>query len=209
MSKPLMCEMLEYGYVTKDKKNTAVGVGYSYASDETVSKRIRDGMRSHGLYVESCEIVSLSTSRVSLGDAMVTQAVIHVRFMFSDGETAYGPYDGAGMAMDKGDKAVFKALTGARKYAIAQSVLLSWGDDPEGDASIDKLAEAASSPAPAKPLSDASAKVLKAAEKVSSQGLEAVKSVWQMASKEVQIELKEHPEWTLVKVKAENAEKPD
>jgi hypothetical protein len=39
----------------------------------------------------------------------------------------------AGEGADPGDKAPYKAMTGALKYALLQSFLLSTGDDPEDD----------------------------------------------------------------------------
>jgi hypothetical protein len=39
----------------------------------------------------------------------------------------------AGQGLDTGDKAPYKAMTGALKYALLQSFLLSTGDDPEDD----------------------------------------------------------------------------
>ena len=37
----------------------------------------------------------------------------------------------AGQGLDAGDKAPYKAMTGALKYALLQSFLLATGDDPE------------------------------------------------------------------------------
>ena len=42
----------------------------------------------------------------------------------------------AGQGLDAGDKAPYKAMTGALKYALLQSFLLATGDDPEDDAVI-------------------------------------------------------------------------
>jgi hypothetical protein len=39
----------------------------------------------------------------------------------------------AGEGLDPGDKAPYKAMTGALKYALLQSFLLATGDDPEED----------------------------------------------------------------------------
>ena len=47
----------------------------------------------------------------------------------------------AGQGLDSGDKAPYKAMTGALKYALLQSFLLATGDDPEDE-------RAARSPAP-------------------------------------------------------------
>ena len=39
----------------------------------------------------------------------------------------------AGQGIDAGDKAPYKAMTGALKYALLQSFLLATGDDPEDE----------------------------------------------------------------------------
>src|ERR1700738_5163472 len=39
----------------------------------------------------------------------------------------------AGEGLDTGDKAPYKAMTGALKYALLQSFLLATGDDPEDE----------------------------------------------------------------------------
>jgi hypothetical protein len=39
----------------------------------------------------------------------------------------------AGQGLDAGDKAPYKAMTGALKYALLQSFLLATGDDPEDE----------------------------------------------------------------------------
>jgi hypothetical protein len=199
-SKPIhpMVGLLDAGYVQKDKKNTFHG--YAYASDEAVSKKVRDAMREHNLYVKSFEIVKLDTTQIKINDKTVQYAVMHARFMFADDDgNEYGPYDGAGSAADKGDKAVMRCMTAARKYAISQAALISWGDDPEANKEIDELSETE----PEKTFSDAARKILGAAERAATEGLEAVKAVWNMADKAIKEEIKGTPEWTNIKKKAE------
>lgn len=198
-----MVGMLDAGYVQKDKVNKFHK--YAYASDEAVSKKFRDSMRDNGIYVASSEIVKCELNEKQLGDATVQSAFVHIRFVFSDGTSTYGPYEGCGGAMDKGDKAVMKAMTAARKYAISQAALVSWGDDPEGDASIDELANKVQPPP--KELSDAAKKILVAAQAAASEGLDGVKAVWKMASKEVKNELSGTKQWDDVKALAESHEK--
>lgn len=136
-----MNNLLLAGYVQKDKSNSFHR--YKYASDEAVTAKIRHAMHTSGLYVSSAEIVRLDTGTVTTKDGDVMQAaVIQFRFMFCDEVgNQYGPYEGAGSALDKGDKAVMKAMTAARKYALSQAALVSWGDDPEADATVDAAVE--------------------------------------------------------------------
>ena len=46
----------------------------------------------------------------------------------------------AGEGADPGDKAPYKALTGALKYALLQSFLLATGDDPEDERADSRVA---------------------------------------------------------------------
>ena len=56
----------------------------------------------------------------------------HYWFICKDsGEMIDGTYHGAGE--DKGDKAIYKAITGALKYILTTSFLIPTGDDPENE----------------------------------------------------------------------------
>src|SRR5215469_13711312 len=46
----------------------------------------------------------------------------------------------AGEGADPGDKAPYKAMTGALKYALLQSFLLATGDDPEDERADSRMA---------------------------------------------------------------------
>lgn len=47
-----------------------------------------------------------------------------------------------GTGADTGDKGVFKAQTGAEKYLLLKSLLISTGDDPEADEKVDTMTAA-------------------------------------------------------------------
>jgi hypothetical protein len=65
---------------------------------------------------------------------------VDVQFTWIDGDTgermdaAVFPGHGA----DTGDKGIYKALTGAEKYFLMKTFLVSTGDDPEADEKVDK-----------------------------------------------------------------------
>src|SRR4029077_15026588 len=59
-------------------------------------------------------------------------ARVIMSYSFEDGQTAEAiTVKVAGEGLDSGDKAPYKAMTGALKYALLQSFLLATGDDPE------------------------------------------------------------------------------
>lgn len=119
------------GYVQKDATNG--GQGYTYASAEAVLSKVREAANEHAIMTQSN--VSLVHMSVEEG---VTIAAVHMTLVFSDGSGAKVVFQGLGQGKDKGDKAVMKANTAALKYALASGLLISWGDDPEADASTDK-----------------------------------------------------------------------
>lgn len=61
--------------------------------------------------------------------------LLRMTMTFHDGETGESlslPWMGAGE--DSGDKSIYKAMTGAIKYALMKTFLIPTGDDPEADA---------------------------------------------------------------------------
>lgn len=76
----------------------------------------------------------------------ITAVVVRTRFVWWNAEaqqletTEWQFW--AGYGDDAGDKGIYKALTGAVKYALMKQFLVSTGDDPEGDTSTDERAAA-------------------------------------------------------------------
>ena len=78
-------------------------------------------------------------------NTLLSLTVIRIKFQFIDGTTgertdmqeivSYGD--------DPGDKGIYKALTGAVKYALMKTFLIATGDDPEADKSTDRRSAAA------------------------------------------------------------------
>lgn len=156
----------EIGYVQKGGTNKAQS--YKYASAEQVLKKANEALFSRGVSVSSsAEIVYFNvekyerTNDYGTKTLFRTDAAVHLSLTFHlGGETR--TVEGVGSATDTGDKAVFKANTGALKYVLANAFLISWGDDPEADESVDKEAAPPKKPA-AKKRAPAKAKKAKAA----------------------------------------------
>jgi hypothetical protein len=138
--------MAEVGYVQKDATNT--GQGYRYASAAAVLGKVNEALSSRGVAVEThAELAHLSQAPGAKGGTNTT-AVVKLCLDFTDGEERIH-VEGLGSGMDYGDKAVMKANTAALKYAVANAFLISWGDDPEADATTDKEAARALPKSPA------------------------------------------------------------
>lgn len=65
---------------------------------------------------------------------------VRLRWTVTDGvQELHGDMDGYGM--DAGDKGIYKAITGAKKYVLTTLFLIDTGDDPEADTKTDEMAE--------------------------------------------------------------------
>jgi hypothetical protein len=72
--------------------------------------------------------------------------LLTLRFTWTltDGETGETlSFQSIGTGADSGDKAAYKAATGALKYALLTGFLIPTGDDPESDIATDKVSSAA------------------------------------------------------------------
>lgn len=124
----------ECGYVAKASKNDYHG--YKYASAEDVLKKVNEALTKRNIAVGSeANVVHITDDGKN--------AVVKLTLGFYDGDDPEGRplvVEGLGQGADKGDKAVMKANTAALKYAYANALTISWGDDPEADTGTDKAA---------------------------------------------------------------------
>ena len=125
--------MAEVGYVKKDATNDFHH--YRYASAEAVLKKVNAALSARGIAVAT-QAELLQYEQFGKG----VHAVVRLSLSFTDGDEQL-TVQGLGEGSDTGDKAVMKADTAALKYALANAFMISWGDDPEADASTDKRAE--------------------------------------------------------------------
>lgn len=117
------------GGVEKKGRNQAQGYDYVRAAD--VAKAIRHELHSRGVMViqdeESAEWSEFTTMK---GHAM-RECKLRVAFILSDGTESLTVH-AFGVAMDSGDKAIYKAKTGALKYFLRGLGLIpDEADDPE------------------------------------------------------------------------------
>ena len=117
-------------YVQKRGHNPRFNYNYVTAAD--IAGAVGDILAELGVVlVPQLESISHEAVRPSGGG---TEHVTHVvmSYSFVDVDTAEEiTVKTAGEGLDSGDKAPYKAMTGALKYALLQSFLLATGDDPE------------------------------------------------------------------------------
>ena len=114
------------GYVQKDGKNEFHG--YKYASEANLIAALRPALIDAGL------VLIPSVTSVTQDEYGNTHVMMNFTLMDDEGYTF--TFSGAGSGNDRnkngvGDKGIYKAITGATKYALMKTFLLETGDDPE------------------------------------------------------------------------------
>ncbi|MGO9603834.1 MAG: ERF family protein [Candidatus Binataceae bacterium] len=119
------------GYIQKRGHNERFN--YSYVTAADIAGAIGDLLSELGVVViPKLEEISYE-SAAGRGEAIRLARVV-MAYTFADvdsGEEIIAKV--AGQGLDPGDKAPYKAMTGALKYALLQSFLLATGDDPEDE----------------------------------------------------------------------------
>jgi len=135
-----------YGEIANLKADSEVkykSIRYSYLSDAKLTKELHNSFAKHGLimYPERVDIIRDEGIPKSVGRSIA----IKVIFKLVDTETGEQlPIEVIGEGIDSGDKGYYKAMTGARKYALRLAFLLSTSDDPDmisSDELSDKLSD--------------------------------------------------------------------
>jgi hypothetical protein len=121
--------MKEVGYVQKQKKGT---LKYSYAGEAALIAALRPAMINHNITMQSTyPTVEFGAFTTNKGYVM-NSARVHGEFTFTHAPTETNIVVRAiGEGMDTGDKAIYKAMTGAFKYALRQTFVIETGDDPD------------------------------------------------------------------------------
>lgn len=133
-------------YLQKDKKN--LHDGYSYLSEEKIKEHFQDMFAKEKLLFlpVSTEITKSVDTTTSTGKPT---HLTEVRFNYQIVDIETGAFisgSSSGQGEDRADKGVYKAITGALKYALTTTFLLPAGNDPEEDTQQEKAP--AAKPAP-------------------------------------------------------------
>ncbi|NTX57951.1 ERF family protein [Myxococcus sp. CA039A] len=120
------------GHVPKSGRNTFHN--YDYATEADIVAAVRKGLSDRSLMlIPSVEKTEWSVVERAKGgkDRLCT---LTVRYTLHDGDSGETlAFDVVGEGQDAGDKATYKAITGATKYALLKLFLIPTGDDPEQD----------------------------------------------------------------------------
>lgn len=124
LHKAILCVMKEIGYVQKEGKVEFGKTKYNYAGEADLIRAIRPIMIENNLdmYPSGISDINIVGSKVV---AKYEFTMVHVE----SGESMV--ICALGEGMDSGDKASYKAATGALKYALRQTFIIETGDDPD------------------------------------------------------------------------------
>jgi hypothetical protein len=110
---------------------------YDYAQASDVAGQIGTALAEHNIIIARRNLEVMRTShtvrrRDGEGEESIVEIKLEYGFLDADSDQElWQPAWGEGR--DTGDKAVYKAFTGAFKYLLIQAFCLATGDDPEAD----------------------------------------------------------------------------
>jgi hypothetical protein len=118
----------DIGVVPKAKRNPHFG--YNYISEGQMNAVIGPKLAERGiLFTTSVETMDVKYGEPKAG-VFVSVTTLHT---FRDAETGEElSVKGAGVGWDTGDKGVYKAITGATKYALMKNFMVTDEQEPEG-----------------------------------------------------------------------------
>lgn len=123
-----------------EKKGTNEKQRYKYVKAADIAKAIRHELfsRGIGLYPDEVEFKQIGTVKtLSGGELREFQLIVDYTLAYEDEWKVVRAF---GIAMDSGDKAIWKAKTGALKYFLRTiGMIPDEKDDPEADEEVDAL----------------------------------------------------------------------
>jgi len=138
----LLQVMGDVGYVQKQGKMVFGATKYNYAGESDLIAALRPSLIKAGItfYCLSSKGINCDDVVTEKYDKYQKQTVVQLNhrhcaeyvFRFTHAES--GTYIDAcaiGDGLDAGDKAAYKAATGALKYALRQTFIIETGDDPD------------------------------------------------------------------------------
>lgn len=127
--------LAEVGTIERSARNDFHN--YKYSTLDDYVSAIRVPMRENGLVaissVANLDMISSGgeTGQPARKPSRRATVRMYLRMVHTSGQWVQIVIAGEGVDSGDGDKAVFKAVTGARKYGLACMLNLSTGDDPE------------------------------------------------------------------------------
>jgi len=115
---------------------------YKYVKAADVAWAVRKALSERNIYLVS-DMVHIRNYEIPAKEGVMQAVDVTMEFSFFDGDdpkTTPLVFHAYGTGTDKGDKAVYKAMTGALKYGLRHAFLIPDESDPEADESTDRNA---------------------------------------------------------------------
>ena len=144
-----------------DKRGTNEFQKYKYVKAADVAWMVRKALSQRNVYLVP-DVIEVRNYEIPAREGVLQAVDVRMQFSFFDGDAPEVPpvvLHSCGTGTDKGDKAIYKAMTGALKYGLRHAFLIPDESDPEADAETDKATAAAKA--------IGNAKIAKAKEKAS------------------------------------------
>lgn len=113
---------------------------YRYVRATDVAWAVRKALVDKNVYLAS-DVVEIRNYEIPAKEGFMQAVDVKMEFSFFDGDAPETPpvvLHSYGTGTDKGDKAVYKAITGALKSGLRNAFLIPDESDPEADESVDK-----------------------------------------------------------------------
>lgn len=112
---------------------------YKYATESDVAEKVREELAARNIIMIPNVVSQSNREHINAKGKTEYIATVTMEFRFLDGESGEEiSFHSVGEGQDAGDKAVYKAITGAQKYALMKAFMIPTGDDPEADSGIDE-----------------------------------------------------------------------
>ena len=130
----LVAIMAAVDHVEKRGRNQKQGYDFVRAAD--LYHTVRKAFIEQQVFMSADVVSEERWTQPTQSGGTMNYCSLRVGFTFYDGETGacIGPVHGYGWGSDVGDKAIYKAMTGALKYAARTNFLVPDDSDPEEDA---------------------------------------------------------------------------
>lgn len=113
---------------------------YHYVKAADVAWSVRKALTTYNVFMVT-DVIDKVNYTIPAKEGVMQAIDVKVEFSFFDGdapETHPIVFHSFGTGTDKGDKAIYKAMTGALKYGLRHAFLIPDESDPEADTAVDK-----------------------------------------------------------------------
>lgn len=125
----LVAAQAECGAVAKSGYNKFDRYEYATLADYVAA--VRPILAKHGLAIIFDAVLDHNMERTTSQDKKENGVFLHCNVTIIHASGQYVRFPAVGEGQDRGDKGTYKALTGARKYALAGLFNLATADEPE------------------------------------------------------------------------------